>query len=148
MTDEFKKARDKFSTKKFKEMSRGMGGIEFVHAFELGILEGADWAYEWCQKDNTEWALEAAKWKNEFKAMNRLREMDIELLNKVYKEADLLAEALENLFKYKWEGNGPSGCDAHGIDHPCGPCRFETTYGRGGYIAKALTRYRKFRGEE
>jgi hypothetical protein len=33
-----------------------------------------------------------------------------------------MPKELQKREKFNWSSDGPSGCDSHGIDHPCGRC--------------------------
>ena len=56
-----------------------------------------------------------------------------------------LMEGLEKIIKYNFRGNGPSGCDNHCINHPCGPCMDLPSE---KWIAKKLlTKHKAYRGE-
>jgi hypothetical protein len=50
-------------------------------------------------------------------------------------------DALKNIITFNWSGSGPSGCDNHCIDHPCGLCRFDIS-SLNGYINKVLRKHR------
>ena len=61
---------------------------------------------------------------------------------------DLLMPLLESLIRdvedcteYNWKNDGPSGCDTHCINHPCGPCMTDC-FSERQFLRKILTSVR------
>ena len=101
MTPEFEKARDEFA-----------GDTTHTNQDWVdGIKHGANWAYEWLITEE-----------HGLSELIHAVEVNVMLQQKHKAKADKLAEALEQITKYNFRGNGPSGCDSHCINHPCGPC--------------------------
>lgn len=51
----------------------------------------------------------------------RIRELEAEGLTRSDAQAVVEAEQ-QTAARYNWTSTGPGGCDAHCIEHPCGPC--------------------------
>lgn len=52
--------------------------------------------------------------------------------------------------RYHWNSTGPSGCDDHCIDHPCGPCnapelrRYQSISVWLTYVRRDLKKFRRY----
>lgn len=142
MDDSFKKARDEAADKLQIEIDKidepGPGTYRPVGSWRDNFEDGADWAYEWCQKKlhimseqlkNAKADREEAIFREriaESESRDFLSESDERLkeLNLLRAEAEALAEALKSVWGH---------INTHG----------------GMDIAKnALDRWRKFKGEE